>query len=74
MLMMLIHWEEAYILRKEKAETLIVASKEIGLEVNSDKTKYTAKSRDQNAGRSHSRKTDNISFEGVEALKYLGQY
>ena len=27
---------------------------------------------DQNAGRSHSRKTDNSSFERVEEVKYLG--
>jgi UDP-galactopyranose mutase len=29
-------------------------------------------SRDQNAGRSHSIKTDNSSFERVEQFKYLG--
>ena len=29
-------------------------------------------SRDQNAGRIHSMKTDNISIEGVEEFKYLG--
>jgi hypothetical protein len=34
---------------KENAEALIVASKEIGLEVNADKTKYVAMSQDQNA-------------------------
>jgi len=39
---------------KENAEALVVASKEIGLEVNADKTKYTIMSPDQNAGRSHS--------------------
>ena len=71
MLMMLIHWEEAYILRKEKAETLIVASKEIGLEVNSDKTKYMVMPRERNTGRSHSMKSDNSSFERVEKFKYL---
>jgi len=49
-----------------------LASKEIGLEVNVDKTKYMAMSRDQNAGRSHSMKSDNSSFERVEELKYLG--
>jgi hypothetical protein len=31
-----------------------------------------AKSRDQNAGRSHNIKNDNSSFERVEQLKYLG--
>ena len=35
---------------KEKTEALIVASKEIRLEVNADKTKYMVMSRDQNAG------------------------
>jgi len=29
-------------------------------------------SRNQNAGRSHNMKIDNISFERVEAFKYLG--
>jgi hypothetical protein len=37
---------------KGNAGALIVASKEIGLEVNADKTKYMIMSRDQNAGRS----------------------
>ena len=36
---------------KEKAETLVTATREIGLEVNADKTKYMVMSRDQNAGR-----------------------
>ena len=35
---------------KENAEALVVATKEIGLEVNADKTKYTIMSRDQNTG------------------------
>jgi hypothetical protein len=51
---------------KENAEALIVASKEIGLEVNADETKYIVMSRDQNARRSHIMKTDNRSFERVE--------
>ena len=36
---------------KEKAQALLVASKEIGLLVNADKTKYMILFRDQNAGR-----------------------
>jgi len=56
----------------ENAEALVVATKEIGLEVNADKTKYMLMSRDQNAGRSHSTKTDNSSIERVEEFKYLG--
>jgi hypothetical protein len=35
---------------KENAEALVVATKEIGIEVNADKTKYMILSRDQNAG------------------------
>jgi len=35
---------------KENAEALVVATKEIGLEVNADKTKYMIMSRNQNAG------------------------
>jgi len=57
---------------KENAEALFVATKETGLEVNADKTKYMIMSRDRNAGRSHSMKTDNISIERVEDFKYLG--
>jgi len=36
------------------------------------KTKYMVMSRDQNAGRTHSMKTDNSSFERVDEFKYLG--
>jgi len=57
---------------KEKAEALVVAAKEIGLEVNADKTKYMVMTRDRNAGRGHSVKTDNSSFERVDEFKYLG--
>ena len=35
---------------KEKTEALVVAGKEIGLEVNADKTKYMVKSQDWTAG------------------------
>jgi hypothetical protein len=57
---------------KENAEALVVATKEIGLEVNADKTKYMVVARDENAGRSHSMKIDNSSIERVEEFKYLG--
>jgi hypothetical protein len=57
---------------KENAESLVVTSEETGLEVNSTKPKKMAMSRDQNAGRSHFMNSDNISFERVEELKYLG--
>jgi len=57
---------------KENAETLVVAGKEMGLEVNAGKTKYMFMSRDQNSGRSHSIWIDDNSFEMMEELKYLG--
>ena len=50
-----------------------MASKESGLEVNADKTKYMVMSRDQNAGRNHCIQIDNSSFERVEEFKYLGK-
>ena len=46
---------------KKNAETLVAGTREIGLEVNADKTKYMVMSRDQNAGRIHSVRTDNIT-------------
>ena len=57
---------------KENAEALAVARKEIGLEVNADKTKYMVMSPDQKAGRSHSIKIYNSSFERVEDFRYVG--
>jgi len=56
----------------KRKESLVVASKEIGLEVNADKTKYKVMSRDQNGGRNHNIKSDNSSFQRVEQFKYLG--
>jgi len=56
---------------KENAEALVAATREIGLEVSADKTKYMVMSRDQNAGRSHIIKIDNNALEWVEHFKYL---
>jgi len=44
----------------KNTEASVVASKETDLKVNTDKTKYIVRSRDQNAGRNHGIKTDNI--------------
>jgi hypothetical protein len=53
-------------------ESLSVASKETGIEVNADKTKYMVASRHQNAGRSWNINIDSsTTFERVED-KYLG--
>ena len=57
---------------KKNTDALVVASKESGLEGNAEKTKYMVMSQDQNAGQSHSMKTDNSSFERVKEFNYLG--
>jgi len=57
---------------KENAEASVVATREIGLEINADKTKYMVTSRDQNAGRIHSVRIDNSIFERVEVVTYFG--
>ena len=75
---LLVYADDVNILRgsvhtvKENAEALVVASKESELEVNADKAKYMVMTRDRNAERSQSIKTDNSSFESVEVFKYLG--
>jgi hypothetical protein len=56
---------------KENEEALLVASKETGLDVNADKTKYMVLSRDQKARRSHSMKNENRPFGRVEEFKLL---
>ena len=56
---------------KENAEALVAATREVGLEVSADKTKYMVMSRDQNAGRIESVRIDNSTFERVEEFKYL---
>jgi hypothetical protein len=53
-------------------ETLIDASKEVGLEVNVEKTKYMLVSHDKNAGQHRDIKIGKRAFENVSQLKYLG--
>ena len=58
---------------KENAESLVVATKETGLEVHADKTKHVVMSREEMAGLSHTMKADNSSIERVEGFKCLGR-
>ena len=55
---------------KENAEALVAATREIGLEVSADKTKYMVMSRDQNAGQNHSVRKDNTR-RGQEMLAII---
>ena len=57
---------------KENAEALVAATRETGLEVSADTTKYMVISRDRNVGQNHSVRIDNSTFERVEEMKYLG--
>jgi hypothetical protein len=57
---------------KINTETLTGASKVVGLEVNTEKTKYMLLSRHRNAGQNHDIKIANRCFENVAQLKYLG--
>jgi hypothetical protein len=57
---------------KKNSETLIDASKEVGLELNVEKTKYMLLSRHWNVGQNRDIEVANRSFENVSQFKYLG--
>ncbi|KAJ4429844.1 hypothetical protein ANN_22048 [Periplaneta americana] len=57
---------------RENTGILLEASKEIGLEVNPENTKYMIVSHDENIVRNGNIKIGNLSFEEVEKFKYLG--
>jgi hypothetical protein len=56
---------------KKNTEALLDASKELGLQVNPEKTKHMLMSHSQRIGQKHSIKTANRSFEDVAKFKYL---
>jgi hypothetical protein len=55
-----------------KNTQIIDASKEVGLEVNVEKTKYMLVPREQNIGQNLEIKIGNRSFENVSQFRYLG--
>jgi hypothetical protein len=57
---------------KKNTETLIDVSKQVGLEIDAQKTMYILLSRQQNAGQNRNIKIANRSFENVSQFKYLG--
>jgi hypothetical protein len=56
----------------ENIKALLDASKEVGLEVNQEKTMYMLMSRSQRTEQKHSINIANRSLEDVAKLKYLG--
>jgi hypothetical protein len=57
---------------KENSETLLEASRDVGLEINAEKTKYVIMSRHLNSGQNQNIRIANESFEKVTKFKYLG--
>jgi hypothetical protein len=57
---------------KENTETLLEASRDIGLEINAEKTKYMIMSRHPNSEQNQNIRIANESFEKVATFKYLG--
>jgi hypothetical protein len=65
-------YQGKYTYCKEKHRSLMVTSKEIGLEENAEGTTYIVISRDHNAEKNHNVNVDKKSFERVEQLRYFG--
>jgi hypothetical protein len=57
---------------KKKSETVLEASRDIGLEINAEKTKYMIMSRHQNSEQSQNIRIANDLFENVATFKYFG--
>jgi hypothetical protein len=57
---------------KENTESLLEASRRVGLEINADKTKYMIISRHPNSGQNQNIRIANESFEKMATFKYLG--
>jgi hypothetical protein len=59
---------------KENTESLLEARRDVGLEINAEKTKYMIMSRHPNSGQNQNIRIANESFENVATFKYLGRH
>jgi len=57
---------------EENTETFFVATRNLGLEINAENTKYMIMSRHQNSGYNQNIRVGNESFEDDAKLNYLG--
>jgi hypothetical protein len=71
MLMVLIYWVKHIYISKNKTEALLSASKDVDLEVNTEKTNHMLMSHHQNTGQNHNIKADNRLSENVGTFLYF---
>jgi hypothetical protein len=57
---------------KENTEAYLEATRDVGLEINAEKTEYMIMSRHQNSGQNQNIRTANELFKNVAKFKYSG--